>query len=162
MAILSTRKEMRKFDTGAVRDSVEGKGRCDLLPLGIIAILRNDPIYKDIDNYIYSGDEDCLAAALDKFVILRYQGCWETALLEVAKRYEDGARKYSDRNWEKGMGLHWYIDSGVRHYIKFKRGDKDEPHDRAFVWNLLGALFTQQKYPELCDLPFAKKETKDT
>ncbi len=29
--------ERRKFETGAVRDIQKGKGRCDLLPLDIVA-----------------------------------------------------------------------------------------------------------------------------
>lgn len=162
MAILSTGKEMRRFKTGAVRDSVEGKGRCDLLPLEIVAALCCDPIYDFIGKYIYDGDKAFLQMAIQRFVDFCYEGSWETALLEVAKQYEDGANKYNERNWEHGIDLHCYIDSAVRHYLKFKRGDKDEPHDRAFLWNLLGALFTQQNFPELCDLPFAEKETKDT
>lgn len=27
----------RKFDIGAVRDMAEGKGRCDLMPLDVVA-----------------------------------------------------------------------------------------------------------------------------
>ena len=79
-------------------------------------------------------------------------------MLEVSKHYEDGCNKYGERNWEKGIPLHCYIDSGVRHYIKWLRGDKDEPHDRAFLWNMLGALWTQDYHPEYCDLPFSKEE----
>ena len=84
-----------------------------------------------------------------------------TLLLEVSKHYEEGAKKYSARNWEKGIPLHCYIDSAVRHYLKFLRGDDDERHDRAFVWNLLGALWTQLHKPELIDLPFIQGETDD-
>lgn len=29
--------ERREFETGAVRDIAEGKGRCDLMPLDIVA-----------------------------------------------------------------------------------------------------------------------------
>ena len=81
---------------------------------------------------------------------------WE-AILRLSKHYEDGAKKYDERNWEKGIQLHCYIDSGVRHYIKYCRGDVDEPHDRAFLWNMLGALWTQKNKPELIDLPFGKE-----
>jgi len=84
-----------------------------------------------------------------------------TLILEVSKQYEDGARKYSDRNWEKGIPVHCFIDSGVRHYLKFLRGDQDEPHDRAFVWNLLGAIWTHQHHPELIDLPFKEKTAQE-
>ena len=78
-------------------------------------------------------------------------------LLDVAKQYEDGAKKYGERNWEKGQPLHVYIDSGVRHYLKFKAGLTDEPHLRAFVWNILGAIWTHRNKPEMIDLPFIKR-----
>ena len=82
-------------------------------------------------------------------------------LLEVAKHYEEGAKKYDERNWEKGISLHCYIDSGVRHYLKWLRGDGDEPHDRAFVWNMLGAIWTQINLPHLIDIPFWEVEDHD-
>lgn len=41
--------------------------------------------------------------------------------------------------------------------MKFMRGDDDEPHNRAFLWNLLGAIWTHDNKPELKDLPFAEK-----
>lgn len=149
--------ERRKFTSGAVRDIAEGKGRCDLLPLGVIAEMMNDEELCYIDHYIHSGNENFLLKAIERFSETRY-GSLYTALLEVSKHYEDGCNKYGERNWEKGIPLHCYIDSGVRHYIKFVRGDDDEPHDRAFLWNLLGALWTQENKPELVDLPFQKKE----
>ena len=76
-----------------------------------------------------------------------------TAILEVLQTYEDGVNTMTAIG-KKGIPLHCYIDSGVRHYLKFLRGDKDEPHDRAFVWNMLGAIWTHENKPELIDLPF--------
>jgi hypothetical protein len=83
-----------------------------------------------------------------------------TAFLELAKHYEEGSKKYAERNWEKGINLHCYIDSGVRHYLKYLRGDEDEPHDGAFPWNMFGALWTQKHHPELIDLPFKTESEK--
>lgn len=149
----------REFETGAVRDIAEGKGRCDLLPLDIVGIILDDGILSLINKYIRSGAIGCLDAAILTFVSDHTE--WEqdsyTAMLETSKQYEEGAKKYSDRNWEKGMPLHCFIDSAVRHYLKYKRGDKDEPHDRAFIWNLLGAMWTHENKPELRDLPFAQQ-----
>lgn len=152
----------REFPTGAVRDVQEGKGRCDLLPLDVVSkflTLNGEPdkVLNCISQYIRDGEKIHLFSALDSFNEL----CWKnnkTMLLEVSKHYEDGCNKYGDRNWEKGIPLHCYIDSGVRHYLKWLRGDKDEPHERAFVWNMLGALWTQDHLPELCDLPFNKED----
>lgn len=147
----------REFESGAVRDIADDKGRCDLLPLGIIGNILQDPILEEVEKYVRTGVPDCLSRAILWFCKVRYNGI-HTALLEVSKHYADGAKKYADRNWEKGIPLHCYIDSGIRHYIKFLRGDTDEPHDRAFLWNMLGALWTQKNKPELIDLPFGKEE----
>jgi hypothetical protein len=143
----------REFDSGAVRDVAEGKGRLDLCPLGIIGKHFNDDILIHTEEYIRTGNPDCLWQALESFIAKKYLG-WNDTILDVDKQYEDGAKKYNDRNWEKGIPLHCYIDSGIRHYLKYKRGDNDEPHDRAFVWNILGALWTQENKPEMIDLPF--------
>ena len=151
----------RKFKTGAVRDIAEGKGRCDLLPLEVVSrLLKNDCVLKNINSYVYSGDKRYLADAIVFFATHRYKNTI-TAILEVAKHYEDGCVKYGERNWQKGIDLHCYIDSGVRHYLKWLRGDTDEPHDRAFIWNMLGALWTHENKPELIDLPFKKRGQKN-
>ena len=143
----------RNFDTGAVRDIADGKGRCDLIALEVVGSLLNDRNLYLIERYIREGNASRIFEVIHNFAC-EYFGDIYTALLEVSKQYEAGAKKYSDRNWEKGIPLHCYIDSGVRHYLKFKRGDKDEPHDRAFLWNMLGAIWTQVNKPELNDLPF--------
>lgn len=149
--------ERRKFTSGAVRDISEGKGRCDLLPLGVVADITDSEILYYVNQYIRSGNKTSLTIAIVSFAESQYESLY-TALLEVSKHYEDGCMKYGERNWEKGIPLHCYIDSAVRHYLKYLRGDDDEPHDRAFLWNLLGALWTQENKPELIDLPFQEKE----
>ena len=159
----------REFVSGAVRDIAEGKGRCDLLPLDVIGEREHDIILEKIGTYVYEGDPASLWDAISLFqykafpmgVVTSTQRISNT-LLEVSKHYEEGARKYADRNWEKGINLHCYIDSGVRHYLKWLRGDTDEPHDRAFVWNMLGAIWTQKHKPELIDLPFGEVENAET
>ena len=148
----------REFGTGAVRDIAEGKGRCDLLPLDVVAAILDTPVLDCINDYVRTGDTEQLNCAILHFID---ESDWEdvyTAMLEASKQYEDGARKYGDRNWELGQPLHVFIDSGVRHYLKFRRGDTDEPHDRAFVWNMLGAIWTHENKPEMIDLPFITKE----
>ena len=149
--------QRRTFETGSMRDVSEGKGRCDLLPLGVIGVLLSDEILLKIEDYIRRGNHN------DLFWVLRYIGrtYYDSPyfmFLDVAKQYEDGAKKYESRNWEKGQPLHVYIDSGVRHYLKFKAGLADEPHLRAFVWNILGAIWTHINKPGMIDLPFKEGE----
>lgn len=150
----------REFSSRAVRDIAEGKGRCDLLPLGVIGEISGNTVFTNIDEYIRTGDKMLLVEAIKEFSNIRY-GDLNTAMLEVSKHYEDGCNKYGERNWEKGISLHCYIDSGVRHYFKWLRGDEDEPHDRAFLWNMLGAIWTHNNLPEFCDLPFSEEVDHD-
>lgn len=157
MSELKDSGERREFETGAVRDTATGKGRCDLLPLDVVAELLDDGALRSVNAYVRSGKKECLLDAIGHFVgFSEVQLC--TTMLEVSKQYEDGAIKYKERNWELGMPLHSFIDSGVRHYLQHLRGDTDEPHDRAFIWNMLGAIWTHQNKPEMIDLPFAGKD----
>ena len=59
----------------------------------------------------------------------------------------------------KGIPAHCYIDSGVRHLIKWADNWDDEPHDRAFLWNMFGLLWTIKHHPELNDLPYVQDKT---
>lgn len=144
--------ERREFDTGAVRDIQEGKGRCDLLPLKEVAYLLDNTIIECIGQFMETKDPLWLKRALQRFAFYCYEDDLPKMILEVSKHYEEGCLKYGERNWEKGIPLHCYIDSGVRHYLKWLRGDEDERHDRAFVWNMLGALWTINHKPELIDI----------
>ena len=148
----------RKFDTGAVRDIAEGKGRCDLLPLDVVSNTVDSMVLNHINDYVRCGDVLSLYDAIIGFSEQEMNWDIYTAMIEASKHYEVGAKKYDERNWEKGMPVHCFIDSGVRHYLKWRRGDTDEPHDRAFLFNILGAIWTHTNKPELIDLPFKNKE----
>lgn len=153
----------REFGTGAVRDIQEGKGRCDLLPLDVVSSIYIDneaigTIFDSIEEFKSDGCVGHLFNALDIFT--KYHvGCDEYMLLEVSIHFEEGAKKYGENNWQKGIPVHCYIDSAVRHYLKFLRGDKDEPHDRAFCWNIMCAIWTCKHKPELND--YAKRDTSE-
>ena len=143
-----------EFATGAVRDMREGKGRCDLMPLEVVShCLRNARANKDdqvlalIRIFQKTGDSEALYMAIAEFARVR-EWDLETMLLEVAKHFEEGAKKYGPDNWRKGIPTYCYIDSAVRHYLKWLRGDKDEPHDRAFVWNLMCCIWEVDYHKE--------------
>jgi len=142
-----------EFKTGAVRDMREGKGRCDLMPLEVVGIASGQPIILKMKMFLDSMDTSHLYACLNDFAAVyddgetkasaKYIGDTRycTMFLEVAKHFEEGAKKYGENNWQKGIPVHCYIDSAIRHYLKWLRGDKDEPHDRAFVWNIMCCIW---------------------
>ena len=156
-----------EFGTGAVRDIQEGKGRCDLMPLEVVAQLLGgrgddksfDAVIDHVKLFQLKGDTEYLYHAIDTFTKVAWKDR-TTMLLEVAKHFEEGAKKYGENNWQKGLPIRCYINSAVRHYLKWLRGDKDEPHDRAFCWNILCAIWTCKYKPELND--YAPKQNENT
>lgn len=97
------------FDTGAVRDNGEGKGRFDLLSTQM--------------------------------------------LFRLAKHYENGSKKYSERNFEKGMPISRCVDAAMRHLTKYLAGWNDEDHLAAVCWNVAAIMLYEHRMPELMDLP---------
>ena len=84
----------------------------------------------------------------------RYDLISPFATQRLAKWYELGAQKYSDRNWEKGMPFSRYVDSAKRHLDKFIMGMEDEDHLAAAVWNLFAIMHHQELgQTELDDMP---------
>ena len=147
--------ERREFETGAVRDIQEGKGRCDLLPLMQVAetigmIGEPNEVIQAISLYQTEGGVEFLKKAITDFI---EEIGWTIphAMLEVSKHFEAGCQKYGERNWEKGIPEHCYIDSAIRHYLKWRDGWTDEPHGRAVIWNLICLWWTHENIAEVDD-----------
>ena len=78
----------------------------------------------------------------------------------LAIHFEKGATKYEARNWEKGMLLSEFFDSGMRHAFQFLEGlDDGENHLISAIWNLVCLYETILRIqsgrlpPSLNDLP---------
>lgn len=86
------------------------------------------------------------------------------ALLRLAKHFENGANRYRERNWEKGIPCSRYLDSALRHMVKVLMGFDDEDHEMAACWNLMCMIETEVRIElgilpeELNDLPTIYKE----
>lgn len=101
--------DRESFNTGAIREPQQGKGRYDLItPEG---------------------------------------------LKRLALWYELGAKKYSPRNWEKGLPISRCFNSMFRHMIKYLAGSNDEDHLAAIVWNAFAIMHFEQYMPHLQDIP---------
>ncbi len=102
----------------------------------------------------------------------RYDLLSPLAIDRLAKHYQNGANKYADRNWEKGMPLSIYVDSMLRHGFKFLEGSRVEDHLAAVMWNASAAIHIEEMVyrgllpAKLLDLPnytgikFDKPKTK--
>lgn len=143
--------ERRQFESGAVRDITEGKGRCDLLPLDVIADMLGDEVLAVMGQFMEKKTPELLEIAAITFDNQRGVSHY-MSMLDYAVHLEAGAKKYNERNWEKGIPVHCFIDSGIRHYLKYRDGWTDEPHAAAFTWNIIGAMWTMKHHPECMDI----------
>lgn len=99
---------------------------------------------------------------------LRYDLIPPEVIEALAQVYTDGAKKYHDRNWEKGMSYSRLIRCIFSHLVKYifgHRYDKDLPdceHMAMVMWNA-AAILTYDKRDmatEFNDLPHWRFEDK--
>lgn len=76
-----------------------------------------------------------------------------SALLRVARHMENSLADHEERNWERGLPMHCFLDSAMRHVFKYMDGQTDEDHLAAAATNLLMALWTEAHLPAMQDIP---------
>jgi len=76
----------------------------------------------------------------------------DTLLYQVAIHLAQGARKYTERNWENASikDIHTFRKGLYRHTIQLLTGQTDENHIGAIFFNLNGLNFCMKKYD--CDV----------
>lgn len=176
---LSSSGEIRTNTTGAIRDNAEGKGRIDLIPFDSVYKLKRlensygkkieplemgevlQSIYGSIDYFIQTDDIFPLINAVLNYTHTKY-GSLEKGLLEASHRYESGALKYGTFNWQKGMPYSWFIDSGIRHLLLDITGLQDEPHDQAFMWNMLCLISTHANNKDMNDVKYMVRDNPES
>ena len=79
----------------------------------------------------------------------RYDLVSPIGLREVARACAEGAAKYSDFNWERGMPVHDLLNHAIAHVYQYLAGDRREPHLGHAAWNLLAAIHSEELWPEL-------------
>ncbi len=81
-------------------------------------------------------------------------------LRRLAGLYARGAKKYQERNWEKGQRVSRTLASLWRHVIAYQEGERSEDHLAAIAFNAFSLMHVEEqvalhKLPqELLDLPF--------
>lgn len=81
-----------------------------------------------------------------RFDLLPYE-----AIEALAKWYEEGAKKYDERNWENGISVKDCINRMIRHSLKAGNGWTDEDHLAAVMWNAAAAITMMQRRPDCND-----------
>lgn len=97
-----------------------------------------------------SGERKTFASGMQRDVTTGktdYTYCTQGPMLERwAQLMERGAKKYERDNWMKAAGheeLERFKSSAMRHLIQWLKGDVDEDHAAAVIFNLNGAEYVK-------------------
>lgn len=80
---------------------------------------------------------------------VRYDLISPVGLEAVARACAEGAEKYGDYNWEKGMPASDILNHVIRHINLFLSGDREEDHLGHAAWGCMAAVHSTKLWPEL-------------
>lgn len=90
---------------------------------------------------------------------VRYDLIPPSALRRLAVICADGAVKYDDTNWLKGLPFGDTINHGVRHFELWRSGDQSEDHLAKLAWMVFALMeFEDAGRTDLDDRPFKRGE----
>jgi hypothetical protein len=80
----------------------------------------------------------------------RYDLISPHALERIAMTYAEGAAKYGDRNWEKGMPICDLMNHALSHIANYLKGEDQggEDHLAHAAWNLMAIMHFEAVKPE--------------
>jgi len=74
-------------------------------------------------------------------------------LRRLAETCAEGAKKYGDHNWQKGIPASVMLNHAIRHVYCWLEGDRSEDHLAHAAWNILGVCHFEERLPEMIDVP---------
>lgn len=83
---------------------------------------------------------------------LRFDLLNEVAERRLAATQAEGAHKYGDNNYRKGMPAHDLLNHAMAHINAYRAGNTSEDDLAHAVWNLCTLMFVEEKLPELMDI----------
>ena len=83
----------------------------------------------------------------------RYDLIPQVGLRRLAETCAEGAKKYGERNWERGFPATSLVNHALRHLNLWLLGDGTEDHLAHGTWNLLALMHFEEQRPELIDVP---------
>lgn len=83
---------------------------------------------------------------------VRFDLITPVGLRRLAETYAEGAVKYSDENWLKGIEARNLMNHAMTHINEYMAGDKTEDHLSHAVWNLMAIMHFEEKMPSMMDI----------
>ena len=83
---------------------------------------------------------------------VRYDLVSPFALRRLAMTCANGARKYGDHNWRKGMPFSALLNHILEHLTLYLAGENGEDHLAHAAWGLFALMEFEETMPEMDDL----------
>lgn len=74
-------------------------------------------------------------------------------LRRLAMTCAEGAKKYGERNWERGLPASDLLNHAIRHIYMYLEGDTAEDHLAHAAWNILAVCHFEETDPGQIDIP---------
>lgn len=84
--------------------------------------------------------------------IARFDLITPVGLRRLAETYGEGAIKYSDENWLKGIDAKNLMNHAMTHINKYMAGDKTEDHLAHAAWNLFAIMHFEELKPDMINI----------
>ena len=84
---------------------------------------------------------------------MRFDLITPIGLRRLAETCAEGARKYGDCNWQKGIPASQMLNHAIRHIYLWLEGDVSEDHLAHAAWNILGVCHFEEMMPDMIDVP---------
>lgn len=66
------------------------------------------------------------------------------SLHRLALIYGEGAKKYGDRNWKKGLPTADVLNHAFMHYTEWRKGNTDEDHLAKIAWAMFTLIWNEE------------------
>lgn len=122
------------FESGATRNAVDC--RYDLMSVPVTAVLLGDhPVAKrfvlNLFEYYNGKDTEVVSYLAETLQVNPYD-----LVYLYAQAMHEGASKYGEGNWLKGIPESNLLNHALHHLFKFVAGDTSEDHRSHLVWNV--------------------------
>lgn len=84
---------------------------------------------------------------------VRYDLITPIGLRRLAETCAEGAEKYGDHNWQRGIPASVMLNHAIRHIYLWLAGDRSEDHLAHAAWNVLGVCHFEEDLPAMIDVP---------
>jgi|688.fasta_scaffold1102407_2 hypothetical protein len=145
-------EQLSKAEQDARRFSGAWTGTSGTLAAYVVQLIGMVRHYQEADVKEQAGDTvkfQTGAVRSSDAEATRYDLISPIGLEAVARTCAEGAAKYSDYNWERGMPVHDLLNHALRHIYRYLAGDRSEDHLPHAAWGLLAAIHSEAMWPEL-------------